>query len=129
MNFLIDNALSPRVATGLRASGHDAVHVLDYGMQAATDDAVFERAGLESRVVVSADTDFGTILALREATSPSVILLRVGSLRRADDQVALILRALPSIDAALRRGAIVILERHRLRLRDLPITRQREDNG
>jgi hypothetical protein len=35
---------------------------------------------------------------------------------------------LPSIDAALRRGAIVILERHRLRLRDLPIMRQREEN-
>jgi predicted nuclease of predicted toxin-antitoxin system len=129
VNFLIDNALSPQVATGLRASGHDAVHVLDYGMHAATDDAVFERAGLESRVVVSADTDFGTLLALREATSPSVILLRGTSLRRADDQVALILRALPSIDAALRRGAIVVLERHRLRLRDLPIARRHEDNG
>jgi predicted nuclease of predicted toxin-antitoxin system len=129
VNFLIDNALSPRVATGLRASGHDAVHVLDYGMHTAADDAVFERAELESRVVVSADTDFGTLLALREATSPSVILLRGAALRRADDQVALILRALPSIDAALQRGAIVVLERHRLRLRDLPITRQREDNG
>ena len=127
MNFLIDN--SPRGAIGLRASGHDAVHVLDYGMHAATDDAVFERAGLESRVVVSADTDFGTLLALRESTSPSVILLRGASLRRADDQVALILRALPSIDVALRHGAIVVLERHRLRLRNLPITRQREDNG
>jgi predicted nuclease of predicted toxin-antitoxin system len=98
-------------------------------MHAAADDAVFERAELESRVVVSADTDFGTLLALREATSPSVILLRGAALRRADDQVALILRALPSIDAALQRGAIVVLERHRLRLRDLPITRQREDNG
>ena len=128
MNFLIDNALSPRVAAGLRAAGHDAVHVLDYGMHAATDEAIFERAALESRVVVSADTDFGTLLALREATSPSVILLRAPSLRRADGQVALILVAVPSTEAALRRGAIVILERHRLRLRDLPIRRQREED-
>ena len=129
MNFLVDNALSPRVAAGLRAAGHDAVHVLDYAMQAATDEAVFERANLESRVVVSADTDFGTLLALGEATSPSVILFRVASLRRADDQVGLILTALPSIEAALRRGAIVILERHRLRLRDLPIRQRREEDA
>jgi predicted nuclease of predicted toxin-antitoxin system len=128
VKFLIDNPLSPRVAAGLRAAGHDAVHVLDYGMHAATDEAIFERAALESRVVVSVDTDFGTLLALREATSPSVILLRAVSLRRADDQVALILVALASTEAALRRGAIVILERHRLRLRDLPIRRQREED-
>jgi predicted nuclease of predicted toxin-antitoxin system len=129
VNFLIDNPLSPRVAVGLRAAGHDAVHVLGYGMHAATDEAIFERAAREFRVIVSADTDFGTLLALREATSPSVILFRAASLRRADDQVALILVALPSTEAALRRGAIVILERHRLRLRDLPITRQREETS
>ena len=128
MNFLIDNPLSPRVAVGLRAAGHDAVHVIDYGMHAATDEAIFERAARESRVLISADTDFGTLLALREATSPSFILFRAASLTRADDQVALILVALPFTEAALRRGAIVILERHRLRLRDLPITRQREEN-
>lgn len=52
MNFLIDNPLSPRVAVALRAAGHDAVHVLDYGMHAATDEAIFERAALESRMVV-----------------------------------------------------------------------------
>jgi predicted nuclease of predicted toxin-antitoxin system len=95
-------------------------------MEAATDEAVLERAALESRVVVSADTDFGALLAVREAASPSVILFRAAQPRRADDQVAPILSAMPSIDSALRRGAIVILERHRLRLRALPITRQRD---
>lgn len=129
MNFLIDNALSPRVAEQLRAAGHDAVHVLDYRMHAAPDEAIFDRAVLESRVLVSADTDFGALLSLREATAPSVILFRGASPKRADEQAALILTSLAAIEAALRRGAIAVLERHRLRLRELPITRQRESDA
>lgn len=40
-------------------------------MQAASDPLIFERADAENRVIVSADTDFATLLAARKASSPS----------------------------------------------------------
>lgn len=46
MRFLADNALSPRLA----AAGHDAVHVRDYGMQAASDDEIFNLLHVERAV-------------------------------------------------------------------------------
>jgi uncharacterized protein DUF5615 len=37
---------------------------------------IFERAAVERRIVVSADADFGTLLAVRSSRQPSVIQFR-----------------------------------------------------
>lgn len=124
MKFLVDNALSPQVARGLRAAGHDAVHVRDLGLATAADPVVLRRARDEGRVLVSADTGFGTLLARSRARQPSFVLFRHGAERRPDLQVLLLREVLPRIAEALEKGAVVTVEPFRIRVRPLPMARE-----
>ena len=122
MRFLVDNALSPALTSLFNAAGHDAVHVLSLGMEAASDHEVIGRAASEGRVVITADADFSRILALGSLTKPSLLLLRGPLPRRSGPLGEMILRRLPIFEAALEQGSIVLITPDRVRIRELPIT-------
>lgn len=124
MKFLVDNALSPEVARGLRTLGHDAVHVRDLGLAAATDRAVMRKAREDGRVLVSADAGFGLLLARSRGRRPSFVLFRHGAERRPDLQVRLLREVLPRIAEVLAKGAVVTVEPLRVRVRPLPMSRE-----
>jgi len=90
-------------------------------MQAADDVAVMQRARDEDRVLLSADTDFGGLLARSGATAPSVVLMRRLVGRRADDQASILLANLPTVVDDVEKGAVVVLADEWIRVRSLPL--------
>ena len=121
MRFLVDENLSPMLAIALRDAGHDAVHTRDIGMQRAGDPEVLHAAREQDRIVVSADTDFGTLLAATGSDRPSVILIRRSSDRRTSHLARLLLANLAAVEEPLRHGAVVVLDDERVRVRPLPL--------
>lgn len=123
MRLLVDANLSPKIAAMLRAGGHDAVHVADIGLLGASDETILAHARDSGQVIVSADADFGELLAVSRATQPSVVLLRSADHLTPDQQAALLTANLPVVAAELAAGAVVSIARGRLRVRPLPVRR------
>ena len=120
MKLLVDANLSFRVAAGLRAAGHDATHLRELEMESSSDAAVLALARDETRVLITADADFGRLLALGRMSQPSVVLLRPAPRRNAEAEQVLI-ALIPVLEGALADGSLVVVEPSRIRVRKLPI--------
>jgi len=82
--------------------------------------AIFQKAALEDRIVISFDLDFGEIAALSRGTIVSVVILRLSN-ARAEYVIQRLQAVLPATESALLSGAIVTVEDTRHRVRHLPI--------
>ena len=112
--------MSARVARLLSEEGHDAVHVGALSLLGAVDTDVMEAARHGDRILVSADTDFGELLALGNHARPSVVLFRRAP-HSPEQQAHLLLGTLPDIGDDLSQGAVVVLRPDRVRIRRLPM--------
>ncbi len=105
MRFLIDAQLPPALTRWLSGQGHEAEHVADRGMQAASDSAI---SGLR---VATRRRDRHQRRGLRAAegsdAGPAVIWIRLPNTRRRDLLVWFV-TVLPDILAALERGETLI---------------------
>lgn len=120
MRLLIDECLSARLCALLAKADHDVVHVGDLGLLGAPDTEVMAAAIEHDRVLVSADADFGELLAKSGGALPSVVLLRRPD-KDPESQAAVLSANLHAVEADLATGAVVIVLADRLRIRRLPI--------
>ena len=122
MKFLADMGVSMSVVSWLRGRGHDVVHVRELEMHLSPDEEIFQKAALDSRIVITFDLDFGELLSISHDEIVSVLLFRLRNTR--SQNVAQRLEdTLEHAASALREGAIVIVEDNRYRVRRLPIGR------
>ena len=109
------------VGKTLQAAGHEALHVSELGLGAASDEVILDRAAKERCVIVTQDTDFGTLLSSSPQRLPSVILFRMRD-GRPSVQARVLLENIPVLEQALRDGAIVVVTDATIRVRRLPIS-------
>lgn len=70
--------------------------------------------------MVTADTDFGTLLALSGATQPSVIQFRRES-HRPEQQLQFLLTGTAQLEESCSQGCVVTVTDRRIRIRSLPV--------
>ena len=108
-----------RITSWLNSHGHEATHLRDQGLQRLPNGAIFEKGIAESRVIVTFDLDFGEIVALSKGRKTGVVLFRLRNTR-----VSFVIQRLSEVIAecsdALARGAVVIVEETRHRVREFP---------
>ncbi len=120
MKILIDMNLSPDWTAAFAAQNIKSVHWSTVGDARAEDEELMRWARDRNYIVFTHDLDFGMILALTQAESPSVIQVRaqdVLSSHLANTVVAV----LQQNEMVLEQGALVVLDESRARVRILPL--------
>jgi predicted nuclease of predicted toxin-antitoxin system len=106
LRAIVDNQLPVALARWLSACGHDVIHVLDLGLERASDIEIWNQAARDDRIVVSKDEDFFH-LANRPGDTGRLLWVRVGNCRR-EALVDLFARHLGAIAAAFDAGQRIL---------------------
>lgn len=120
LKILVDVNLSHAWVETFREAGIDATHWQNVGDPRADDTALMTWARDHSHAILTHDLDFSAILAMTFATGPSVIQVRADDVLP-DHLGPLLIEAIRTHEAALIKGAVVVVDEIRSRARILPL--------
>lgn len=122
MKVLIDMNLSPSWVDYFSSENIEAVHWSSIGNASAPDHELFDHARQLGYVIFTHDLDFGSLLALTQTHSPSVIQVRTQDVlsKALAGRVLAIIR---QYETVLEQGALVVVDETRERVRILPLRR------
>ena len=119
MKVLVDMNLPPAWVALLVQSGFEAVHWAQVGPKNAWDAELMKWAAERGYIILTADLDFGAILAATHRNRPSIVQLRSDILTpRAIGKS--VIAALRQLQQGLTDGALVSIDAGRARIRILP---------
>lgn len=116
MKFLLDANL-PYSAKEVFASPHDAMHVRDLGLSAASDAVIIERAKKERAVLVTRDLDFANILRFPPRRYSGIVVLKIPSFYNAASIKRVLGEFLTKAKIESLPRSTVIVEEGRIRIR------------
>ena len=120
MRYLLDQGLPRSTVEYLRELGIESEHVGELGLASASDAVILEEGRKLGAIVVTLDSDFHAILAFTNASSPSVIRIRIEGLK-GPNVASLIQRVAIAAESDLLFGAAVTVSDRRIAIRRLPL--------
>jgi predicted nuclease of predicted toxin-antitoxin system len=122
MKLLIDMNLSPDWVKVFEKYNIEVVHWSIIGAPRARGAVIMEWARTNEYIVFTHDLDFGSMLAVTGAETPSVIQVRIQDVLPTSIET-LIICALRQFESELEQGALVTVDQAQSRVRVLPIRR------
>ena len=115
LKILTDENVSPQVVSFLRQREIDVIDTKEENWHGKDDEYLLKKAFLDSRFILTHDSDFGT-LAVKEGKSYfGIIYLRL-KIQKASNVIGVIEKLL-SLDVELCQGNLIVVDDARIRIR------------
>lgn len=113
--FADENLLQP-IIEYLQNLGHDVLSIRDAGLCGMSDDAVYQQACRENRIIITMDKDFTRTFRFPPENCGGVIVVKIYK-RRVDETFAIFKRMFDSLDEQNIIRNLVIISPEGVRIR------------